>query len=151
MSAFFVSRQTIHDAAQAWIEAHPQPRGLSPVNCIGRALWKMNAEALRQRYNLDGTDELAGYVRCASAYVFVQPQNLSRAQMAKSVRCLRYQCSEGDIGEGNPDWDLTYEYLSRIADDLGEPEGFDEATWDREEVCQTWLRQRRRKQRAGRL
>ena len=128
MSAFFVSRQTIHDAVTAWTVMIPQPRSLDSLNNIGRVLWHMNADALRQRYNLEGTDELAEYKRHAAFYVYALPKDLTTAQMAKSVSCLVYQCSEGDVPET---WH-SYKVLDGIDRAMGEPEGYDEAQWDRD-------------------
>lgn len=131
MSAFFVSRETIHDAVQLWVQYHPQPRSQDTLNAIGRSLWKMNAEALRQRYpSIVGTPEGRDYDGAAEAYVFFPPES-DMGQLAKSTHCLRYQCSEGDIGEGNERWDDTYHMLSAICDAVGEPAGYDDAQWDR--------------------
>jgi hypothetical protein len=126
MSAFFVSREVIHDTVQAWIIAHPQPRSADVLNGIGRSLWRMNAEALRQRYNLDGTEELAEYLGAAEAYVFFPPK-VSAAQLAKSAHCLRYQSCEGNV----PETSDTYQELNRIVDAMGKPAGYDDAQWDR--------------------
>ena len=128
MSAFFVSRQTIHDAVTAWVQAYPQPRSQSILDSIGRILWSMNAEGMRQRYpSIVGTDEDRDNSGDALAYMYVRPKNLSAAQMAKSVHCLRYQCCEGSI----PEMSDTYDLLNSIAESLGNPRGYNEAQWDR--------------------
>jgi hypothetical protein len=133
MSAFFVSRQTVHDTVTAWCNAYPQPRSPDILNGIGRSLWRMNAEALRQRYNLDKRGEaeareLAEYRAAAEAYAYFRPRNATQAQLAKSCACLRYQSCEGDV----PETSDTYELLDTICNALGEPPGFSRATWDRE-------------------
>ena len=143
MSAFFVSRQTIHDAVTAYCHAAPQPRSLEQLTQLGRAFWSMNASAMVQRYpSIHGTDEHRDYLGASAAYVYRAPRHLDMAQMVKSLHCLTYQCSEGDV----PECDL-YKRLIAAEDALGEPHGYDEATWDREhdtpatrkEATQLWF------------
>jgi hypothetical protein len=129
MSAFFVSRQTIHDAVTAWCWAMPQPRSQDMLDGIGRTLWGMNAEAMRQRYpSIIGTDEDRDNAGDAAAYAYRRPDYLTMAQAAKSVACLHYQCSEGDVPET---WH-GYSLLTAISNAMGEPLGYDDAIWDRE-------------------
>jgi len=134
MSAFFVSRQTIHDTVTAWCWAIQQPRSQQMLDSIGRSLWGMNAAAMEARYgdktgsgNREVMAEFDDYRRDAAAYVYRKPQHLSHAQAAKSAACLHYQCSEGDIPET---WH-THKLLTEIVNALGEPAGYDGATWDR--------------------
>jgi hypothetical protein len=136
MSAYFVTRQTIHDTVTAWARNWPQPRSQATLDSIGRSLWKTNAEALRQRYSLDCTSpenaaELAEYLRDASFYVYRHPRDVTPAQLAKSARCLRYQCCEGDV----PETSDTYQFLDRLCETLGEPAGYDQAQWDRADAA----------------
>jgi len=48
MQAFLVSEQTIHDTVQLWALADRKPRSIETLNQIGRDLWSMNLESLRQ-------------------------------------------------------------------------------------------------------
>jgi predicted aldo/keto reductase-like oxidoreductase len=132
MSAFFVSRQTIHDDVTAWAYCQPQPRSMDTLNTIGRQLWLMNAEAMQQRYpQIVGTEEQTDYLGSAAAHVYFPPRNITLAQMAKSVCCLSYQCCEGDVPETWP----AFKTLEQIATTLGEPRGYDAAQSDREHDC----------------
>lgn len=129
MSAYFVSRQTVHDAVTAWTWVFQQPRSQAQLDQIGRQLWAMNAEAIRQRYpSVIGTDEERDMTGAAAAYAYRHPRNLTPAQMAKSAHCLRYQCSEGNVPETFP----TYRYLDQACEAMGNPPGYDAAAWDRE-------------------
>ena len=76
---------------------------LETATDLGRALWALNAEAVRWRYDLDtGTEaeraehvanlaELAGYAWTA--------RDLALAVIVKSLDCLHYQCCEGPVRE----------------------------------------------------
>lgn len=127
MSAFFVSRATIHDTVYLRDASWPSGRSPADLDALGRRLWKMNADAMLARYpSISGTAELRGYLGAASAYAY-RVQGVSTAQLAKSAQCLRYQCAEGDIPEASG----LYRLLSRVCDAVGEPAGFEEAEWDR--------------------
>jgi hypothetical protein len=143
MSAFFVSRQTIHDAVTAYCHAAPQTRSLEQLTQLGRAFWSMNASAMVQRYpSIHGTGEHRDYLGASAAYVYRAPKHLSLAQMAMSLNCLIYQCSEGDVPQ-----QPRYKLLTAASDALGQPRGYDDATWDREhdtpatrkEATQLWF------------
>lgn len=130
MSAFFVSRPTIHDTVFLWDARWPASWEAADLNALGRRLWRMNAEAMVARYpSIRAPPELAGYERAAQFYVYRAP-TVSTAQLAKSATCLRYQCAEGDIPETSDLW----RHLDALCKAVGEPEGFDEAIWDRPEV-----------------
>ena len=136
MSAFFVSRATIHDTVTAWARNWPQPRSQDILDGIGRGLWQTNAEALRQRYELDRTGpgnaaELAEYLSAAAAYAYRHPRDVTPAQLAKSAHCLRYQCCEGNV----PETSATYHFLNQLCEALGKPPGYDQAQWDRSEAA----------------
>ena len=136
MSAYFVSRQTIHDAVSAWSDHFPQPRSQHMLDLIGLIFWKMNSEALRQRYpSIIGTDEDRENEGNAASYCYRHPVNLSKAQAAKSVHCLTYQCSEGSVPET-----ATYKALDRLGEALGKPPFYASAVWDRENDTPHMLR-----------
>lgn len=131
MSAFFVNREVIHDTCRLWVELDKQPRSVTTLTSIGRQLWAMNRSALLLRYRgLTGSAEDDNNRRMAENYHYILP-DVSIAQMTKSAHCLRYQCGEGDIGEGNEQWDPLYHALTRLCDAVGRPDGYDAATWDR--------------------
>ena len=71
---------------------------------IGKELHSMNCEALRQRYE---DREFPEFVYVAS------PLAVPLGQSLKSMECLRYQCSEGDV----PKTEL-YKQLSRAIESL---------------------------------
>lgn len=90
-------------------------------DAIGTLLYAMNAKAVGQRYNEKNLQEL--YVH----EEFRQP----KTQVLMSAKCLRYQCSEGDV----PDQKL-YKYLEFFIEALmldlvkkAHPE-FDDCNWD---------------------
>lgn len=102
MSAFFVGPATI-DATVAAFLAQEGPLDLAAATALGRALWAMNAEAVRWRYDLDtGTEderaEHAASVAEAAAYEW-SLRETGEAVMAKALDCLLYQCCEGPVRE----------------------------------------------------
>lgn len=72
-------------------------------NEIGKALWRMNVEAVMQRYpdTRDGTD-LPGPIEFVPAQIETADfgtELVTTGQAYKSTSCLLYQCSEGDVPE----------------------------------------------------
>jgi hypothetical protein len=66
-------------------------------SAIGRALRRMNADALTARYDDRwGPEELD--------YEFPGPSDSPPVHWLKALHCLSYQCAEGDIPETNPLW-----------------------------------------------
>jgi len=76
----------------------------SSGNCtrLGRDLFKLNIEAVRQRYG-DPVDEMLPDGWTPSDYVYVEPPAVpgvpSDVDSLKAMHCLIYQCSEGDVPE----------------------------------------------------
>lgn len=102
MSAFFVARATI-DATVALVIAEEGPLSPEGATDLGRALWAMNAEAVRWRYDLDtGTSkeraEHAANLAEVATYAWT-PRDLDVAVFVKSLDCLVYQCAEGPCRE----------------------------------------------------
>jgi hypothetical protein len=90
MSAFIVSKECIDRVVFAILGPHAAQ---SACNKLGRALSEMNARAMTARYgDSDGAPD-------ASAYVFEPSPVSSRAVSVKAIRCLIYQCTEGDVSE----------------------------------------------------
>jgi len=80
-----------------------------PEVTIGRMLFTLNIEAVMQRYPdcVDKPEELPGEDGCASFPDTYKPRHISYAPLSreemiggyKALRCLIYQCSEGDVPE----------------------------------------------------
>lgn len=125
MSAFFVMEGVIADAVQCMNEAGIVRDGLA------RDLWRMNAEALVQRYR----DSMEDYEADIAAYSAPVPAN-DPYQVLKSTNCLLYQCAEGNVPET-----ALYRELKAAAIALQEKLGgkervnrsdrYSEAKWDR--------------------
>lgn len=61
---------------------------------LAKDLFNLNYDAVDCRYDEKNERE------SAKSFIWVNPEtNLSEFQVLKSMRCLRYQCSEGDIPE----------------------------------------------------
>ena len=138
MSAFFVAPATIDAAVSAFI-AKEGPLSLEAATELGRALWAMNAEAVRWRYDLDtGTEaeraEHAASVAEAAAYEWT-PRELALAVMVKSLDCLHYQCCEGPVPETALYGRLTALSNAFDAGGLRETEAYEQAPWGLDEVA----------------
>lgn len=132
MSAFFVASATI-DAAVAAFIAHEVPLSLEAATALGRALWALNAEAVRWRYDLDtGTEderaEHAASVAEEAAYEWT-PRGLTLAVVVKSLDCLHYQCCEGPARETGLYGRLTALSNAFDAGGVRETEAYERAPW----------------------
>jgi hypothetical protein len=89
MSAFVVTRETINCCAHAWYDDDRRP-ACEELDSIGRQLWRMNADAVAERYQEppEPTDDFR-----------YRPALYSPVQQFKALSCLLYQCSEGDIDQ----------------------------------------------------
>ena len=110
MSAFIVSRDCITrivDAISTCLDKKDIEDifGTAHKDTIGYQLWKMNYEAVNQRYKETDT---------APDYVFPESPFCSEMQSYKSLRCYLYQCSEGDVPDS-----LLYKKLDSFSDKLG--------------------------------
>jgi hypothetical protein len=76
-------------------------------NKLGKDLFRMNADAVAQRY-----DEKPDY-SSANEYRFADLKPVSIAQAWQSARCLRYQCSEGNVPKRK-----LFKELNEFADEL---------------------------------
>lgn len=86
MSAFFVTEKTIANAVACMAE--------SGIVADARELWRMNANALVQRYN-DNAEDFEADIK---AYTSPAPSQ-DLYQLLKSANCLLYQCAEGNVPE----------------------------------------------------
>lgn len=110
---------------------------------IGRRLYALNTEAVRQRYG-DDLDELPGpvdsngrstarwlcssYTGPAFAYSAKEKRGVLVAAY-KAIECLIYQCSEGDVFE-SPDYKELCSARDRIAAELlRESADYEAAPW----------------------
>jgi hypothetical protein len=114
MSSFFVSKATI-DACVAAIHhnaAYHRDHGMlyaTSMDTLGKELWELNRDAVCTRYN-DVAAETDGYEAKIAAYKY-KTTFPTLIQMLKSLQCLIYQCSEGNVPERE-----TYKALERVAD-----------------------------------
>lgn len=102
MSSFLVSKATI-DACVAAIHhnaAYCSTHGMlyaTSMDTLGKDLWAMNNDAVSARYPLDTVEPLANDDKIeAYRYKTTFP---TMVQMLRSVQCLIYQCSEGNVPE----------------------------------------------------
>jgi hypothetical protein len=85
MSAFIVSERCMHHAVHALM---PPDAPCEARDGMGRQLYRLNAEAVRQRYGRN--DPIPDNYR----YSVVFPLPI---QQYKSLACLVYQCTEGNV------------------------------------------------------
>ena len=120
MSAFVVSDHVIHVATRALIAHERRP---ADPTALGQALWRMNVDAVTQRYRLltreGGPEDRAAYLEDIAGYRYALIEGLSAAATCKQVDCLLYQCLEGDVPETNP----LFARLEAAATELARPLG----------------------------
>ena len=138
MSAFFVGPATI-DATVAAFLAQEGPLDLTAATALGRALWAMNAEAVRWRYDLDtGTPEERAEHQANLAeivgYVWT-PRDLTEAVTVKSLDCLHYQCCEGPVRETALYGRLTALANHHDVSGVRETEEYERAPWGIEDAA----------------
>lgn len=136
MSAIFVARANVDAAVGAFI-AHEGPLSLEAATALGRALWAMNAEAVRWSYDLGtGTpEERAEHeaaLAAASAYAWT-PCDLSVAVMVNSLECLHQQCCEGHVRDTPLSGRLTALANHYDASSLRETNEYDRTPWGPDE------------------
>ena len=126
MSAFLVSDNTMNNVVN-YISRHSDYfAGFRTCDCdgldkLGTALFAMNQRALKARYNDDAYPPVFKYRP-------VTP--IPNVQAFKSIQCLLYQCSEGNI----PDEPL-YKAVEELKHELAiglicETQAYNTATWD---------------------
>ena len=104
MSCFVVENETINRAVAGFMHFSGMPE--NQATKIGHALLTTNIEAFAQRYshNADAMSEMVIYVGDAEKYVWDgtvadADDRMSLLQIVKSMKCLRYQMSEGKVPE----------------------------------------------------
>jgi len=85
---------------------------LSKIAPIGHAMRSLNEDAVRARY--DDADE-RGMI--PAPYVYNSEKAPSLVQLYKSLHCLLYQCSEGDVPE-HPLFQALETWTQSIADKI---------------------------------
>jgi hypothetical protein len=113
MSAFIVDKITIDRTVAGLIHFVGMPE--DQADKIGRALWKMNREAVCQRYSRDeimsecADLDIDGYQWDGEtiATPLYSERRRQEVQAAKAMNCLLYQMSEGDVPKT-----LTYKTLA---------------------------------------
>jgi len=128
MSAYIVDKITMDRVLTAIQRETLKPNGpqsfgglpivlLSQLTDLGRALFKMNRDAIEARYGDRDPADMPGPCDLSDIhdnYEFADQSNsTSEAQAAMSVRCLRYQCCEGDVDECE-----LYKALDDLAEEL---------------------------------
>jgi hypothetical protein len=99
MSAYFVSAETIADAAYALrfdVPNAPNPYfGSMGTTAIGQIIWQLNALALAELYGEDMEEHLGSIVGYTDN---TKPaHSLDKWQRLRSLECLTYQCAEGTV------------------------------------------------------
>lgn len=139
MSSFLVSNKTLNEIVAGIRQAHITDARhdtwitkdlslLSASNLQGRykylfdKLYELNQMALKERY---GEKQDFG-----SSYIFSIVCAPSQMQLFKHLRCLVYQCSEGDVPET-----LLYKDLGKLVeaiavDIVGKMPEYEVASWD---------------------
>jgi hypothetical protein len=127
MSAFIVSTKTMQRAVTALVHVHD----FSPkqADALGARLWRLNADAIRQRYPdcKEMLEDAAQTDRQAPSFFWRASRPRTRdAQcvVLKALFCLGYQCSEGDIDENTePDYRLMAEAERALEAQIAPPDG----------------------------
>lgn len=132
MSAWIVPDATMHDAVAAIMERkHPSGMFLGiyldkpdAPDLIGRALFHLNHQAMFERYG-----ELVPEIETIRYKFNRNAASSNVLQRQQSLRCLRYQCMEGDVIESPNFLELTAVYNQGI--DLQARRGFENTKWGR--------------------
>ncbi len=135
MSAYVVADETINkvvtfldgnDRNLSWLKAPFLEIGYQPETREGRqalaeALLAMNRDAVGQRYEDGKADRPEPIVW--------RPVRVNKIAVSKAARCLRYQCTEGDV-DTTPLYAALDQFSHRLAEDIvgGLPK-FESAPW----------------------
>ena len=91
MSAYIVDDETIDRSIEAIEHAEGTTLLCEQCDVLGQALLDLNVRAVNERYPNEEPE-------VASVYHYT-PRNKPVMQMFKSLQCLQYQCSEGNVPE----------------------------------------------------
>ncbi len=117
MSAFIVSERTMHRAVHALL---PQEAPCAACDEIGQQLYRLNAEAVLQRYSRP--EDVPEY-----RYAVVFPPLI---QQLKSLSCLIYQCSEGNVPQTALYQSLVRRKIDLTREIVCNSEEYARADWD---------------------
>ena len=97
---------------------------------LAKEFYSMNREAVKQRYNEKDDSDYIKIPDCDKIDWTGPGTKLNKFQALKSMRCLKYQCSEGNI----PDTNL-YKFLENLIHQwesyiIHEIPEYDKAEWD---------------------
>lgn len=96
MSAYVVDERTMHRAVRGIFATMRVFADSNDGTAIGRLLFAMNADAVSQRY--PDKPEMPAYGRqLARVYQYDEPTFTPVLVLFKSMVCLDYQCSEGNV------------------------------------------------------
>ena len=120
MSALIVSRDCITRIVDAISDRFEKEEiedifGTAHKDTIGYQLWKMNYEAVNQRYKEADT---------APDYRYPLASFCTTMQSFKSLRCYLYQCMEGDVPESR-----LFKKLQSFSETLGYSAAMDTAEY----------------------
>jgi hypothetical protein len=124
MSSFLVSNECLNLVVMAALECSKTRWDHRKVttferNELGNRLFDLNVAALNERYGADATDMVrnSGYQHLGWDHLSSQHMKSKRLPALKAIRCLIYQCCEGDVAD-SPGYqfleDLADEYVLRI-------------------------------------
>lgn len=127
MSAFIVSDETmeavlfaVFKKSSVWL-THDL-RTSKGMRELGQELVNLNYQAVNYRYNEE--DEPHKFVYKSTGHKY------NKFQQLKSIQCLLYQCSEGNVPENNYYKELKRIEKSLISEIVHSLKEYDEAQWD---------------------
>lgn len=141
MSAFWCGKETVnkilagiafaqynrHNYLQSYsLPASLNTGDLDKLTTLGKKMLGLNAKALMSRYD----DELSNFIPEIESFKFSDQMPPDIYQLYKSVQCLIYQCSEGDI----PEKSQLYSDLNKLLDQIAHTittnsEKYENAKW----------------------
>ena len=115
MSAFIVEPACMHRCVQGTLDRvrvfADMLAEAENASAIGKALYAMNTAAIKDRYP-HHPDMAEHGEQLAKSYVYVPQQRRVGVVIYKAMRCLLYQCSEGNVPET-----ALYKELEKLADE----------------------------------
>jgi hypothetical protein len=137
MSAYIVREVTLNQAVERVVkylqfeDYHYIPSGGCDeiATAIGRSLWALNQRAVSERYRHEDLDQLPGD-RVNPSYVYRENHTATEGELLKSLDCLIYQCSQGDITK-----DFLFNVMVCAAEDFEftaprKTKEYEDAHWD---------------------
>lgn len=137
MSAYIVNKETIdrivtriHGAQRIYSVERNYPTMYQAYkgDCseLGQNLWKLNVEAVNQRYGGNYPIKLYQYAPARNCAGGTRKQQV---RVYKSLQCFLYQCSEGDVPE-TPLFQELERYCSALAAEIiTELPEYEDAAW----------------------